>query len=139
MLMKIDSGHPVTAAQFKAARQGDSARPGGFAAHLGASSQRAVAGSVPLGPLGSLLALQEVADPLTGRRRARKRAEDLLDVLDEVRVGLLNGSMPRAVLGELARLAGEARDKVDDPGLSAILDEIDLRAQVELAKLEAQS
>mgnify|MGYP003136933042 FL=1 len=89
--------------------------------------------------IGSLLSLQEVDDPLTGKRRARERGRRLLDALDDVRVGLLTGTLPKAVLGELARLVGEARDSIDDPELAGVLDDIDLRAQVELAKLQMQT
>jgi class II flagellar assembly regulator FliX len=40
-------------------------------------------------------------------------------------------------LFELARLAARQRGKIDDPRLASLLDEIGLRAQVELAKLAA--
>ena len=97
------------------------------------------AGASPVSALGALLAIQEVDDPLTGKRRARERGRRLLDTLDEVRVGLLTGTLPKAVLGELARLVTEARESIDDPGLQSVLDDIDLRAQVELAKLQMQA
>jgi hypothetical protein len=45
--------------------------------------------------------------------------------------------MPRERLADLARMAQAARAEVDDPHLAAVLDEIDLRAAVELAKLES--
>jgi hypothetical protein len=67
------------------------------------------------------------------------RAETLLDRLDELRHGLLMGTLGRAQLHELGRLVRLQRDAVDDPGLIAVLDDIDLRAQVELAKYETSS
>jgi hypothetical protein len=85
----------------------------------------------------SLLSLQEVSDGLGGRRRAVTRGEKLLDALDELRHGLLIGTVPRARLAALAQLAGEAAPLVDDPRLAEILSEIELRAAVELAKLGA--
>ncbi|MFN4088613.1 MAG: flagellar assembly protein FliX [Alphaproteobacteria bacterium] len=137
--MKIEPGRPASGVHQRAPRGGEQRASGAFAAHLGAPSARSASGAMPVNPLGALLALQEVDDPLQGRRRARERGGRLLDMLDEVRTGLLTGAIPQAVLGELARLAGEARDSVDDPGLAAVLDEIDLRAQVELAKLQMRS
>lgn len=136
--MKIESGSPTNSVQTRTGRSGEQRTSGNFASHLGSAPTRSAAGAAPMSSVGALLALQEVADPLTGKRRARERGRRLLDALDEVRVGLLTGSIPPSVLGELARLVGEARDQVDDPGLTAVLDEIDLRAQVELAKLQAQ-
>ena len=82
-----------------------------------------------------LIALQEVDDATTGRRKARQRGEDILDRLEELRLGILSGSYPRERLVELVRLVQARRATVDDPRLEAILDEIDLRAQVEIAKL----
>jgi hypothetical protein len=68
-----------------------------------------------------------------------QRGSTLLDRLDELRLGLLAGVLPRERLDELARIARTARDSVDDPGLSLILDDIDLRVAVELAKLDRTS
>ncbi|HYE49299.1 MAG TPA: flagellar assembly protein FliX [Azospirillaceae bacterium] len=82
-----------------------------------------------------LIALQEVDDSLAGRRKARQRAEDILDRLDELRMGILMGAFPREKLVELVRIVQARRQGVDDPRLQEVLDEIDLRAQVEIAKL----
>lgn len=71
--------------------------------------------------------------------RAVARDSQLLDQLDGLKFGLLTGTLPRNQLSELARLAASHRSKIDDPRLASLLDEIDLRAQVELAKLAAAS
>ncbi len=84
-----------------------------------------------------LIALQEVEDATVGRRKARERADDILDRLDELRLGILSGSYPRDRLEQLVRILQARRATVDDPRLEAILDEIDLRAQVEIAKLSS--
>jgi hypothetical protein len=68
-----------------------------------------------------------------------QRGATLLDRLDELRLGLLAGVLPRERLDELARTARTARETVDDPRLSLILDDIDLRVAVELAKLDRAS
>jgi hypothetical protein len=59
----------------------------------------------------------------------------LLDRLDELRLGLLGGRLSMAALERLTLLVAENRGKVDDPRLTQILDEIEVRAAVELAKL----
>jgi hypothetical protein len=86
--------------------------------------------------LAGLLSLQEISDELTGRRRAVARGERLLDALDGLRLALLAGTLPRAQLAALAQLAQEHAALADDPRLAEILAEIELRAAVELAKLE---
>ena len=84
----------------------------------------------------ALLVAQELPDPLAGRRRAVQRGNALLDRLEELRLGLLAGILSRERLDELTRLAGTVRETVDDPRLGEVLDEIDLRVAVELAKLD---
>ncbi len=107
-----------------------------FAAALAGEQPAAPAGSTPaLNLVDVLLTAQELPDPLTGRRRAVQRGNTLLDRLDELRHGLLAGVLPRDRLDELARMAKSARETVDDPRLVEILDDIDLRVAVELAKL----
>src|SRR5262245_14611509 len=80
--------------------------------------------------LESLLVLQETGEPLTGKRRAVRRASDMLDLLDEMKVGLLEGSIPRNTLRRLSTLVAERRNDFNEPGLQGVIDEIDLRAQV---------
>ena len=84
--------------------------------------------------LDALLALLEVPAP-GGDREAARHGEELLDALERLRLGLLTGAVPRATLEHLARLAGQQAARADDPRLSEVLREIELRAAVELAKL----
>jgi hypothetical protein len=87
----------------------------------------------------ALLAVQEVGEEEQRRSRARQRGTMLLDELEEVRHGLLLGALPRHRLEALVDLVESQRPGITDPGLSEVLDEIDLRAQVELAKLQRAS
>ena len=84
----------------------------------------------------SLLALQDVGGPLERKRRAVRRASGLLDILGDLKVALLEGELSGAQLDRLGRALREARDGTEDPGLEAVLDEIELRAAVEMAKLQ---
>lgn len=85
----------------------------------------------------ALLALQAAGGPLERRRRAVRRAGRILDVLDEVRIALLGGDLDLAALERLRRAVREEREQTEDPALEAVLDEIETRAAVELAKHEA--
>ncbi len=84
----------------------------------------------------SLIALQEVGGPLERRRRAVGRAGRILDVLDEVKVALLDGDLNAGDLDRLRRVVREERQATEDPKLEALLNEIETRAAVEMAKLE---
>jgi hypothetical protein len=98
-------------------------------------SAQGSAAAAPSSAVDALLALQEVDQTGSGRKRAVRRGNDLLDRLEEIRIGLLTGQISRDRLQELARLAREGRPAVGDPRLAEILAEIELRAEVELAKL----
>ena len=138
--MKID---PTTPLGTRPARHRD--RPGAvhggdFAKHIGgeAPAAQSVGGNAPISAVDALIALQEVGDSTSeqANARARARGQLLLDRLDEIRHGLLAGAIPRRTLNELSRAAREQRGAVSDPRLSQVLDEIELRAEVELAKLD---
>ena len=83
----------------------------------------------------ALLALQDVGGPLERRRRAVGRAGRILDVLDEVKVAMLSGELRQDDLERLQRAVREERAATDEPGLEGVLNEIETRAAVELAKL----
>jgi hypothetical protein len=85
----------------------------------------------------ALLALQDVESPTERRRRSVGRAGRLLDELDDLKVALLGGELTQSQLDRLSRAVREQRAATDDPKLEAVLDEIETRAAVELAKLEA--
>jgi len=100
-----------------------------------------VSGAAPAHAVDALLAIQEVDDATTGEGNARGRqwGGEILDRLDGVRLGLLNGGIPVSELRSIADLVTRQRANVSDPALQEILDEIELRARVELAKHERNS
>ena len=88
--------------------------------------------------VGSLLALQQAGaeEGDAAKERAKNRAAELLRELELLRLDILTGVIPRGHLTALAATIKTSREGVFDPRLNEILDEIDLRAQVELAKYE---
>lgn len=125
----------------RAAMRRTSSKKGGGGSSFSVSAQsdqpaQTVAGPGPLASLDSLLALQEVEDSTQGRSRGLKHGEQLLDMLDQIRDGLLSGGIPKETLQRLSHAVSKREDDFTDPRLQSVLDEIDLRAQVELAKLE---
>ena len=119
-------------------RAGKRAGAGGdFAGELSATEAQAatVSGTAPLAAVDAVLALQEVPDATEGARRAVRHGADMLERLDDIRHGLLLGTVPREKLKALVEMVQSRRERADDPRLAAILDEIELRAAVELAKL----
>ncbi|THD59399.1 flagellar assembly protein FliX [Phenylobacterium sp.] len=103
----------------------------------GATSQVGSTGATR-GVMGveALLALQDVGGPLERKRRAVRRAGRILDVLDDIKIGMLEGELSAGDLDRLRRAIRDERELTDDPHLEAVLDDIELRAAVEMAKLE---
>ena len=78
-------------------------------------------------------ALQAVEDPLFARKKAIRRGNALLDTLESIKTDLLLGQVSEGRLNQLMVLVGQARER-GLPGLDHLLDDIELRARVELAK-----
>ena len=87
--------------------------------------------------LEALLALQETGGPLERRRRAVARAGRLLDGLEAVKLALLDGADADAALQGLVRAVSERREQLEEADMGGVLDEIETRAAVEIAKREA--
>jgi hypothetical protein len=139
--MKVEPTAPRPATTVRKTGGSSSTGSGGFAKALN-DTQPTHGPNMPVSvgftDMNTVLALQEAPDA-TSRNRARKRAQErgsmMLDQLEEIRLGLLLGTVPMAKLEQLAQLVRAKREQIDDPKLLGILDEIELRAAVELAKL----
>lgn len=135
--MKISGTGPIRSSPARPGKAKPAMSGGSFSASLASEAPAAstVASAAPVNPIDGILAVQEVNDATDGRSRGINRGHGLLDRLDELRHGLLAGTIDRDRLLRLRREIAEKRVALDDSRLSAILDEIDLRAAVELAKL----
>jgi len=83
----------------------------------------------------TLLALQGVEDFSARRRRMVGRGRRALDILDEIRLGFLAGRLDPALIGKLRGLSGELTEETGEPLLDRVLAEINLRLEVEIAKM----
>ncbi len=135
--MRIEQSSPLSPSVARRAAQAPSG-DGRFAEALTQETSTSAANAPQtVTTVDNLFVLQEVAEDLTGRRRAAmKRGNSLLDRLDDVRIALLTGSLPRGQLESLRHMAKERGELLNDPQLQSILDEIELRVAVELAKLD---
>jgi hypothetical protein len=90
----------------------------------------------PMAPsnIDALLALQGIEDATEKRRRSVQRGRAALDVLDDLKLGLLAGNIKTSMVGRLRDAATHLKSSSGDPGLDAVLSQIELRVEVELAK-----
>lgn len=128
---------PITGpAPGRRAADGFAPAGAGATAETSAASRAGAAGAV--GSLDALLALQETGGPLERRRRAVRRADRLLDGLDGLRLAMIDGAPAASALERLLQAGREQREHTEDQGLESLLDQVDLRAAVELAKLDVR-
>jgi class II flagellar assembly regulator FliX len=124
-----------------AAASGTAARrtaAGGTFSLSEASDTRAGSAATALRSVGSidaLIALQGVEDPTERRKRAVRRGRLALDALDELKIGILGGTLAPATLSRLKSAAAALKDASGEAGLDGVLGEIELRVEVEIAKM----
>ena len=116
-------------------------KAGGFAPEAGSEGRVAarapLSGAASINSVDALMALQGAGDFQQARKQATDRAFSMLDVLDDLKIALLEGRLPRDTLVRLMETLKSQRDQTGDPRLEAALDEVEIRAAVELAKHDA--
>lgn len=141
MISKIDSSHPLNkpskTEQKKAIKKaGDSAFDSMLDAAGEAEEVKKASPVMPTSPIGTMLALQEIGGDEFARKKAVKQGSMSLDALEHIRDALLTGELTTQHITHLQHVVDQQRDLIDDPALNAVLDDIELRVAVELAKLE---
>jgi Class II flagellar assembly regulator len=86
--------------------------------------------------LDVILSAQAVGNDFATRQRKIRTAHMTLDSLELLRFALLSGSVPSYLLQSIEDRMHELKYQESDPMLREILEEIELRAAVELAKLQ---
>ncbi|MDX2073086.1 MAG: flagellar assembly protein FliX [Alphaproteobacteria bacterium] len=123
-------------------RKRDGTSAANFSDFLGVAESDAAASVVNISEtaatatIGSLLALQEISEEERKRERLVKQGKTMLDALERLRQQLLIGEIPAQMLPELASSMAAQKEAVSDPYLLELIEDIELRVAVELAKLE---
>ena len=99
------------------------------------TSQNAATQSIA--KVDALLAVQGVenATERGARRRMHIRADKILRQMDHLRLALLTGDLTLGQVVDIADVVAAHRENITDANMTAVLDEIDLRAQIEIAKM----
>ena len=136
--MRITGPKRSTQVSAKPKTGGAAAPQGGFSVADGdkAAASKSTQAARTLTAVDALISIQEVPDATARRAKAIARAEDMLDILEELKIAILSGALPKSRVTRLTRIVEDVRGEVASDGLSTVLDEIELRARVELAKLE---
>jgi len=140
--MKIPEIKSTNTQAAKKAKKSESPASTTFSDHLApageaSSENNPVDDVAPVSAVGSILSLQEVGDESHSGQNEQmliRWGENILDQLDQVRHDLLMGAIPVDRLTTLAQSLRERKSNVADPKLLALMEEIELRAEVEIAK-----
>ncbi len=97
----------------------------------------AVSGAASINAAEAIFAAQMVggAEEREVRRKMVRHGQSLLEKLEEIRNGLLAGHISKDRLIEISRFVKDRRFQAEDERLNEIISEIELRVEVELAKL----
>ncbi|MDZ4761625.1 MAG: flagellar assembly protein FliX [Alphaproteobacteria bacterium] len=136
--MKVNSTSSSTAASAPGASKGAAEGfrvdfgSGGIAPRTAVSGVSAAAG---VSGVSALMALQGVDGP-ERRSVALRKGRRILEALDRLQVALLGEGPTKGHLGLLRRALEQRREASDDPELDETLHWAEVRAAVEVAKLE---
>lgn len=100
-------------------------------------SSSPVGGSAGISVSDAIFAAQMVngEEEREKRRQMLRRGDTLLEKLEEIRDGLLLGYISKDKLIEISRYVRETKINTADEKLAELIGEIELRVEVELAKL----
>ena len=101
------------------------------------SKSQQVSGTTVISVTDAIFAAQMINDEEEKQIRHKliKRGFSLLDKLEEIRDAILLGYISKEKLIEISRMIKEHQVESSDPKLQEILSDIELRVEVELAKL----
>ena len=127
----------ISSKSSKASAAGDRAA---FASALGAGSAivsaQSTSASTGVSSVAALMALQGVDDVTEKKKRVARRGRQLLEGLDRLKIDILEGRDPLDTLSDLRTALQSAREDSGETQLESLIDQIELRVEVELAKRE---
>ena len=134
--MRITDANRINGPAKKSAKKAGKSGDAAFSVRQDETTTKqaeATSQSHDVGGIDALLALQAVEDPTFARKKAIKRGHDLLDGLEQIKTDLLVGQISESRLNNMLNLVTKARGNLD-PALDSLIDDIELRVRVELAK-----
>lgn len=80
--------------------------------------------------------IQNLDSYRSDQQKMSEISNDLLKHLNNIRFGLINGELPAEVIHNLKQALSQIDIKLRFPELQKVIDDISLRAEVEIAKIE---
>lgn len=137
--MKIDGVDKTRLNKVDKTKKKSSSSSASFADHLSDSSEsQATSPSSAMSGIAGVMALQaaEHSSEEESRGKALQQGQDMVETLEDLRRSLLLGEISSSQLQTIAQNLEQSRPNFTDPALNDMLDEIELRVAVELAKYQ---
>jgi hypothetical protein len=141
MIKIIETQATYSASKLKKIRKAGDGDFGDFLSAAEEAEQTSGSGGIlsamEVGSLNPLLSLQEVSEDDVRRQRTLQQGKQSIDVLEELRREILTGNTNPAMLGRMqAQVEQMRKNTAPDAKLQEIMNDIELRLAVEVAKLE---
>ena len=101
-----------------------------------ASEEASHVSPMPKAQVSTAWMLQEVNGYAQDQKRMQKTGDRLLKYLSDVRIGILSGEITAEHMKQLKEALDDSHIELQFLELQAVVDDIKLRVEVELAKLE---
>ncbi len=144
-MIKIDQPSKLNAAKRPERKKSSAADGTGFSTLMDSIGEEDTAVStapalsstsspLPLSSLSTLLSVQGINEEVTRRQKHIRQAHLTLDGLEELRHALLLGEVPLYLLSSIEKRMGDIKQQDLPSGLRDVIEEVELRAAVEIAK-----
>lgn len=138
-MVKIDAPSSLGTVVSTKIRKPSEKKKSGFSSALKASSKKETTGTQDTNEIQgieSLVQLQEISEDALSQKKLHKHGDQLLMGLENLRLSILEGSLSQSSLQNLSTLLKNRPDLKEDSPLSSIVQEIEQRVHIELAKIE---
>lgn len=133
--MRISNTPPIKPTEKSGKKKSSSANETDFSGFLGGADEtEGTSQTQATHGVNSFLFMQEVSDEELQRQKGLQQGKTVIQALEQLHRDLLLGTVPEATLHKLEGIVAKKRETFIDPRLTQLLDEIELRAAVELAK-----
>ncbi len=139
--MRVTGASQTTQSKSNRSARRSGGAGGGFQVARNRGQRRAssLRGPVALANADTIMAVQMVDDADQRKRKTVDRGNEMLDLLDDLKVGLLAGRLSEHSLKQLKLTVAKKDLSAGDRHLEDLMKQIDLRARVELAKIAKSS
>jgi hypothetical protein len=132
-MLKVDNSNPIQ--ELKKLRKKSNVNGSSFGDYLTDEVEGTEVASI-ISTINSLSSLQQVIDDIENKQRSYAQGKDILECLEDLKRKMLHRELSQGDLTNLISTLEQARIYSMDLSLNNVIDEIEIRARIEIAKIE---